>query len=97
MTAINLALRNLYGYVLWGNSLGSERPKLVYRTGFNLRGFVRELTIGECPPIVQEAANERPLAPSESPAETNSPASIEPAVVRAIEDVRRPGTQLRFF
>jgi len=41
MTTINLALRNLYGYVLWGNSLGSE-VKLGYRTGMNMfGGFVR--------------------------------------------------------
>lgn len=25
MTTINLALRNLYGYVVWGNSLGLEK------------------------------------------------------------------------
>ena len=34
MTAINLALRNLYGYVIWGNTLANER-RLVYRTGFD--------------------------------------------------------------
>jgi hypothetical protein len=39
MTAINLALRNLYGYVLWGNSLRVE-AKRGYRTGFNLHGTV---------------------------------------------------------
>jgi type I restriction-modification system DNA methylase subunit len=31
MTAINLAFRNLYGHVVWGNSLGLEK-RLVYRT-----------------------------------------------------------------
>ena len=41
MTAINLALRNLYGYVLWGNSLKNE-VKLAYRTGMNMAGgFIR--------------------------------------------------------
>jgi len=39
MTAINLALRNRYGYVLWGNSLSGE-VKLVYRTGMNASGGV---------------------------------------------------------
>ena len=53
MTAINLALRNLYGHVFWGNSLGDDR-RLVYRTGFNLRGFVREIPVGDCPVAVQE-------------------------------------------
>ena len=32
MTAINLALRNRFGHVVWGNSLTSE-SKLVYETG----------------------------------------------------------------
>lgn|GEM_PF-1276770 len=32
MTAINLALRNRYGHVIWGNSLGVEQ-RLVYETG----------------------------------------------------------------
>jgi len=43
MTGINLALRNLYGVALWGNSLAHE-VKLGYRTGFNLAGgFIRPL------------------------------------------------------
>jgi len=47
MTAINLALRNRYGYVLWGNSLASE-VKLAYRTGMNASGgFVRYAAPGE--------------------------------------------------
>ncbi|HUQ68567.1 MAG TPA: N-6 DNA methylase [Planctomycetaceae bacterium] len=29
MTAINFALRNLYGHVIWGNSLKNEKPRLV--------------------------------------------------------------------
>jgi hypothetical protein len=57
MTAINLALRNLYGYVIHGNSLGLEK-KLVYRTGFNLCGFIRELPVEECPAPVQKVARE---------------------------------------
>ena len=32
MTAINLALRNRYGHVIWGNSLGVEQ-RLTYETG----------------------------------------------------------------
>ncbi len=46
MTAMNLALRNLYGQVIWGDSL-RDQCRLVYRTGFSLRGFVRELPIKE--------------------------------------------------
>jgi hypothetical protein len=55
LTAINLALRNLYGYVIWGNSLGLKK-KLVYRTGFNLRGVIREVPIENCPAPVQRSA-----------------------------------------
>jgi len=54
MTAINLALRNLYGYVIWGNSLAVEQ-RLVYRTGFNLRGFVRQVPAESCAAIVRQA------------------------------------------
>ena len=52
MTAINLALRNLYGYVIWGDTLANER-RLVYRTGFNLRGIVQEIPLEDCPAPVQ--------------------------------------------
>ena len=55
MTAINLALRNLYGYVIHGDSLAGER-KLVYRTGLNGRDFVREIAVNACPSPVQDAA-----------------------------------------
>lgn len=66
MTAINLALRNLYGYVIWGNSLIAEQ-KLSYRTGFNGKGFVRELNtdeVQEMPRPDQVAAAARPDAAS---------------------------------
>jgi len=48
MTAINLGLRNLYGYVVHGNSL-TLKKQLVYRTGFNLRGMIREVPLEESP------------------------------------------------
>lgn len=86
MTAINLALRNLYGHVIWGNSLANEQ-RLVYRTGFNLRGFVREVPFAECPPAVQAAA-ETPVGENDTSAEP--PANHDDAP-------RPPGTQLRLF
>ncbi len=61
MTAINLALWNRHGYVIWGNSLTNER-KLVYRTGFNLRGFVREARPDEFHAIVERVTNETAFA-----------------------------------
>ncbi len=57
MTAINLALRNLYGYVIWGNSFTDER-RLVYRTGFDLRGVLKEVPVEDCPHSIQQIANE---------------------------------------
>lgn len=66
MTAINLAFRNLYGHVIWGNTLRLEQ-KLVYRTGFDLRGFVREIPVGECPaPVQRMAVEEQSEATTES-------------------------------
>ncbi len=62
MTAINLALRNLYGYVIWGNTLADER-RLVYRTGFDMTGFVSEIPIGECPEPIRLIA-EQPIEPT---------------------------------
>lgn len=90
MTAINLALRNLYGYVIWGNSLGLEQ-RLVYRTGFNLRGVIREIPLADCPAPVQQAATE-PTADREPSAgeqpQKNPPADDPP---------HAPGKQLRLF
>lgn len=40
ITAINLALWNLYGKVIWGNTLTNE-VRRVYHTGFNGRGVIR--------------------------------------------------------
>lgn len=45
MTAINLALRNLYGQVVLGDSLRNEQ-RLIYQTGFNGRGFIAEVVAG---------------------------------------------------
>jgi hypothetical protein len=96
MTALNLAFRNLYGFVIWGNTLRLEQ-KLIYRTGFDLRGFVRELSLDDCPPAVQEAASEPLPAPPMTPTASEAPASVEHAEGRPDTERRRPGTQLRFF
>jgi N-6 DNA methylase len=71
MCSLNLALRNLYGYVLHGNSLANER-RLVYRTGFDLTGFISEVALRDCPEPVQKIAVQsfrRPLegAPTPTP------------------------------
>ena len=59
ITAINLALRNLYGYVLWGDTLRGE-CKRVYRTGFHGRGFIRDAAPDELPPVPEPTGG--PLA-----------------------------------
>ena len=68
ITAINLGLRNLYGYAIWGNSLRNER-KLVYATGFNGKGVIRKVTEEEMPmiPAVE------PVEPSREPLERMEP------------------------
>ena len=86
MTALNLAFRNLYGYVIWGNSLGFEK-KLVYRTGFDGRGV---LGVRSHSPPVQQAVRD-----TEQKLSTPTPAVADSAV----DDVepQRPRTQLRLF
>lgn len=84
MTAINLALRNRYGYVVWGNSLGAER-KLVYRTGFNLRGVIRELPPGE--PVPLPPPENGPLNLLRTDDDAAQPPQSPPV----------PGSQLRLF
>lgn len=70
MTALNLAFRNLYGYVIWGNTLALEQ-KLVYRTGFDGRGFICEVALNACPTRVQHTITD---APSTMPIDQPSPA-----------------------
>ena len=87
LTAINLALHNRYGYVIWGDSLRNEQ-RLVYRTGFNLRGFIRECYLEECPPPVQRAVAEtlsHDAEPIDNPPDSQLPVILDPS------------GQLRFF
>ena len=83
-----MALRNLYGHVIWGNSLGIEQ-RLVYRTGFNLRGFVREVPLGDCPEPVQKIVAEPTLS-------SDSPTTPTPPDETPDEPMRRTH-QLRLF
>jgi ribosomal protein L11 methylase PrmA len=57
MTTINLALRNLRGQVVLGDSLSNER-RLVYHTGFNGRGFIAEVSPEQCPEPVKRILSE---------------------------------------
>ncbi len=89
MTAINLALRNLYGYIIWGNSFKNEQ-RLVYRTGFNLKGFIREVPLESCPAPVQEQASFPTPAHSE-------PSTTEDQTTRHDDSPPRPQSQLHLF
>lgn len=59
MTTINLAFRNLYGWIIWGDSLKNEQ-KLILRTGFDGRGFVRSVEPEKVPEPVREVIREIP-------------------------------------
>ena len=82
MTAINLALRNRYGHVIWGNSLSNEQWR-VYETGrVQVWGnAIRKVRIADTPQTVQQLAAE-------------PPASLEQADGR---DEEGPTQQLRLF
>ena len=75
MCAINLTLRNLSGYVIHGNSLTDER-RLVYRTGFDLVGFISEVPLDACPEPVRRIAVEQLSSPTEAtprPSDSHEP------------------------
>lgn len=72
VSALNLGLRNLYGYCVLGDSLTLER-KLVYRTGFNGRGVIREIPSDACPypvasPQTASSDAKEPILPTVSKA-----------------------------
>jgi hypothetical protein len=79
MTAINLGLRNLYGYVIWGNSLALEE-RLVYSTGLNINGgVIRELPPAERPEVPKvelapQHANGKP--PTDPPEASEKPKQL---------------------
>ena len=96
MCAINLALRNLYGYVIQGNSLSDER-RLIYRTGFDLTGVIAEVPLGECPEPVQKIVAE-PAPPIESPSIPTSPHETHlDGNDASVEQPSQPKGQLRLF
>ena len=85
MTAISLGLRNLYGYVVWGNSLTVE-SKLVYRTGFNINGgVIREIAPEQCPYPAQRTTAEPPKQqPSVKPLPPSDDADAESVTQRTL-------------
>jgi hypothetical protein len=96
MTAINLALRNLAGWVIWGDSMKNER-RLVYRTGFNGRGFIREVPHQDCPPFVQRTTEPRVASaePQAAPEAAEMPSAERPSTESDI--VLPPARQRRLF
>lgn len=108
LTALNLALRNLYGYAICGNSLGST-VRQVYRTGFNGRGFLREASHAELQERfgakIDELKTAVAVEPTPHTAEQPSVASSETAETSASRGSQiadpvcesKPLKQLRFF
>jgi hypothetical protein len=66
ITAINLALWNLYGKVVWGNTLTNE-VRRIYHTGFNGQGVIRIEDVQAPGPPDQLAAKPDPLPDPEPP------------------------------
>ena len=89
LCGLNLAFRNLYGYVIWGNSLGLEK-KLIYRTGFDLQGFIREIKLEECSAPVRQAATQPPEIAMSPLTEDSNPAT-------QVDGPAKPSKQLRLF
>ena len=92
MCAINMALRNLYGYVIQGNSLADER-RLIYRTGFDLFGVISEVPISDCPKPVQQIASE----PAAGSLKVTTEEPSQPDERGESETTTRPTNQLRLF
>ena len=102
LCAINMGLRNMYGYVVWGNSLALEK-KLVYRTGFNLSGgVIREIPVEACPAPVQQVVAETqstvqtqlPETEPVSDSRSRDPAGTADSID---DDSAPPSNQLRLF
>jgi type I restriction-modification system DNA methylase subunit len=74
MTAINLGLRNLYGNVMWGNSLVGECNR-VFRTGLHVDGgVIRELQPAAGPAVPEAAPADRPsVQPPTEPVTGDAP------------------------
>ncbi len=91
IATLNLSLRNIYAYVIHGNSLTLETYR-VYRTGFDGRGFVKEIPAEACP---------YPVSPQASPPPTQAPSgNVAPLTLiehRAAEDDDRPKRQGTLF
>ena len=79
--------------MIWGNSLANE-TRLVYRTGFNLRGFVREVPLAECPEPVQETA---PAVVDEIAVSTGQCSDQTSDSAPGDDEQPRPQMQLRLF
>ncbi len=78
--ALNLALWNLYGQVIWGNSLKDER-KLIYETGFNGRSAIRAFKPEPAAPSVSP-----PLASTEEETSESSSSTAGPRVQGSLFD-----------
>lgn len=71
MAAINMALRNLYGWVTWGNTLTDE-TWMHFRTGFNGKGVIKKVEPAAAPEpvkhVVEQAAEVQHVVAESGPA-----------------------------
>ena len=94
MCVLNLAFRNLYGYVIHGNSLADEQ-RLVYRTGFDLKGFISEVPIEDCPEPVQQVVVQLPSPPAGHLPQSSDGHESSPD--KPDDEPPAPGRQLMMF
>jgi len=91
ISVLNMALRNIYSYIIHGNSLTLQTHR-VYRTGFNGRGVVKEIPPDACPyPISSHAS--QPVA--DDPAADATPVTVIDH--READDDDRPQRQGTLF
>jgi N-6 DNA methylase len=97
MSAINLALRNLYGYVFWGDSLRNE-IKLAYRTGFNGVSVIRYARRDELSQLFDADDSVVREPPCQNANKTDkAPAEQTPPETAASTESGNPSRQLRLF
>ncbi|MBC7821341.1 MAG: hypothetical protein IAG10_31015 [Planctomycetaceae bacterium] len=75
----------------------ADERRIVYRTGFDLTGFISEVPLDDCPEPVQKIAAE-PISPTESPDTPALPHETHPDNKDvSAEQPSQPKSQLRLF
>lgn len=84
MTTINLALRNRFGFVIWGNSFTNEQ-RLIYRTGFNMYGgVIRYARPDEVNAMLADGTSTSEASVDHATAESVTTSAVEASSTKAI-------------